>query len=111
MSGYNTRQLGLFINGTNTLSFSLQTVDPWTTSGSGDNVFNIPTYISKIKIVANYGGFSSNFIVRIAGSLIVNELIGTGGGTTHFEGTYVTSGGQVQITNSSGVSWSFTEVR
>jgi hypothetical protein len=110
-SGYIARTFGVFINGTNTLSFSLQTIDPWSQNGSGDNVFNIPTYVSKVKITANFSGFSSNFIVKIANSLIVNELIGTGWGTTHFEGTYLTSGGVVQITNSNGVSWSFTEVR
>ena len=51
---------------------------------------------------------SSNWIVKIGGKLIVNELIGTGWGQTHIEGTYTTTGGVVEITNSTGVAGSFT---
>jgi hypothetical protein len=42
---------------------------------------------------------------------VVNELLGTGWGRVDFDGTYLTSGGVVQITDSSGVAWSFTQVR
>jgi hypothetical protein len=82
----------------------------WSKSGVGDNVFDMPTYVSRVKIIGTYTGYSSNFIVYVGGRLLVNALLGTGWGTTRFEGTYLTSGGVVQITNSSGVSWSFTEV-
>lgn len=80
-------------------------------SGSGDTVFDMPTSVTRIRIQADYGAFSSNFIVHIGGNHIVNELLGTSWGKTHFDGTYLTTGGVVEITNSSGVSWSFVEVR
>jgi hypothetical protein len=57
-------------------------------------------------------GFSSNFIVRIGGRLTVNELLGAGWNQTRYDGTLLTGGGGVvSITNSSGVNWSFEEVR
>ncbi len=85
----------------------------FTASGSGDNVFDMPTSVARVKVTADYSGFVSNFIVKIAGRLVVNEIVGTSGIAvgTHFEGTYATTGGQVEITNSTGVAWTFTEVR
>lgn len=83
----------------------------WTMSGVGDSVFDMPTYVTKVRVVGTYTRNSSNFIVRVAGRLLVNELIGTGWSSTTYDGTLVTTGGQVAITSSSGVSWSFTEVR
>jgi hypothetical protein len=81
-------------------------------SGSGDTVFDMPVDVARIHIVGTYNGFSSNFIVKIGGRLIVNELLGTGWGQTRYDGTLLTGGGgTVAITNSSGVSWSFEEVR
>ncbi len=88
-------------------------VDPaiWGRSGSGDNVFDMPTYILRVRVIADCPGSSSNFIVYIGGRLIVNELVGRSWGQPHFEGTYLTTGGVVEIKHSSGVSWSLTEVR
>lgn len=71
----------------------------------------MPTSVTRVKITADFPGRSSNFIVKIGGRLIVNELLGTSFTGPHFEGTYVTTGGVVEITNSSGVTWTFTEVR
>lgn len=80
-------------------------------TGSGDTVFDLPTSVSRVRIVADYPGNSSNFVVYIAGRLIVNELIGRGWSSTHFEGTYLTTGGTVEIRLSSGVSWEFQQVQ
>lgn len=81
-------------------------------SGTGDTVFDIPAHVTRIRIQGGFGGNSSNFIVKIAGRLIVNELMGTAWGQTSFDGTYlITAGGTVQITSSSGVTWIFTEQR
>jgi hypothetical protein len=81
-------------------------------SGTGDTVFDMPLDVARVHIVGIYTGFSSNFIVRIGGRLIVNELLGTGWGQTKYDGVLLTGGGGVvSITNSSGVSWSFEEVR
>jgi hypothetical protein len=94
-----------------TVDFVLTPTPPFTRSGIGDTVFDMPTTVSRIAITGSYSGFSTNFIVRIAGSHVVNELLGTAWGPTTFSGTYVTHGGVVEILSSSGVAWSFTEVR
>lgn len=110
-TGYAETGKGVFINGTNTLSFTLVTVAPWTNSGSGNTVFDMPTYITRVRIQGRYTGSSSNFIVKIAARLIVNELLGTFWGPTTYDGTVLTTGGVVEITNSSGVAWTMTEGR
>jgi hypothetical protein len=111
--GYNGAAAGVLINGTNTLSFTLQTTQPWTQSGVGDSAFMMPTYISRVHIVATFTGSCSNIIVAIGGKELVNEIIGMCfvGIGTHYDGTFSTTGGAVSITNSTGVSWSLTEAR
>jgi hypothetical protein len=101
---------GIAISGTgvnNTPIFSI--------TGTGDTVFDMPLSVAKVHVVGTFNHSScSNFIVKVAGRLLVNEIIGNcsiGIGPT-YEGTLLTGGGgQVAITNSSGVEWSFTEVR
>jgi hypothetical protein len=110
-SGYFQAVKGINVGSVASLNFVLQTVAPFTMIGTGNNVFNLPAYITKVQIIGSYVGNSSNFIVTIGGHLVVNDLLGTAWGLTLDDGTYVTTGGQVQITNSAGVSWSFTEVR
>jgi hypothetical protein len=85
----------------------------FTVAGSGDNVFDMPTTVARVKITGDYGNFVSNFVVKIGGRLVVNEILGTSSIAVgpHFEGIYATTGGVVEITNSSGVSWTFTEIR
>lgn len=106
-------------SGSNTIAVNaagtLDGVAIFTKSGSGDTVFDLPTYITRVRIDANYGGFCQNFAVRIAGSLRVNIIMGSCSvadvGRT-FSGTYaLTAGGQVEITISPGINWTFTEVR
>jgi len=108
---YNESRTGIFINGTNTAAFTLPFGAPFTRSGSGNNVFDMPTCVSRIHIVGSYSGFSSNFIVHIGGAHIVNDLLGTFWGPTVSDGTYLTTGGTVEIIDSLGVNWSFTQVR
>jgi hypothetical protein len=83
----------------------------FTRSGVGNTVFDMPTYVSRARIAGTYTGSSSNFIVKIGGRLIVNELVGTSFGQTRYEGTHLVDGGVVAIENSTGVSWSISEVR
>jgi len=86
-------------------------------SGVGDNVFDIPTKVKRIRIDATYSGSCQNFIVRISTSTtsLVNVIIGTcsvADTRSPFSGTYaINSGGTVTITSSTGVAWTFTEVR
>lgn len=84
----------------------------FTKSGVGDSVFSMPADVARVHVVATYTDYASNFIVTIDGRLILNELLGTGFNSTRYDGTVLTGGGgTVAITSSSGVSWSFTEVR
>ncbi len=110
-SGYEEKVGGVYINGANTLNFTLRTAAPWSRSGTGNTVFDMPTYITRVRIIGTYTAGGSNFIVYIGGRLIVNDIIGTRWPSTVSDGMYVTTGGVVQITNSTGVVWSFTETR
>jgi hypothetical protein len=79
-------------------------------SGTGNTVFDMPTSVSRVRIVGVLTGGLSNFIVRIGGRLVVNEIIGNRSGySQRTDGVYLTSGGVVEITNSTGVEWTFTQ--
>jgi hypothetical protein len=111
--GYLSRDLGLVLsNEANTQHVALLTVNPWSQTGTGNQVFNLPSYVTRVRIQATYTRFSSNFIIDVNGRLLVNELLGTGWSQTTYDGTHVVAaGGLVEITNSSGVTWTFTHVR
>lgn len=95
-----------------TINFTLLPEALWTHGGAGNTVFTMPGYFTRVQIVGVYTGFSSNFIVRIGGRLVVNELLGRGWTSTTYSGIHLTNGGgTVEITNSAGVQWSFTESR
>lgn len=103
-------------SGTNTLPFSAIGVFPprpdFARSGVGDTVFDMPVDVARVRIIGTYTGNSSNFVVRIGGRLIVNELLGRSWNQTTYDGTLLTGGGgTVAITLSSGVSWSIQEIR
>ena len=83
----------------------------WERAGVGNTVFDMPTSISRVRIVGVYRSNSSNFIVRVGGRLVVNELLGRSWGQERYEGVHQVTGGVTEITNSSGVEWSVTEVR
>lgn len=114
-NGHQSTVKGVYINGTNTLNFTLipNPLPLFTKTGTGDSVFDMPTSVRRIHIVGTYTGYCSNFIVHIGSQYAVNEIIGTCtiGIGTRYDGTLLTLGGVVSITNSSGVSWSFEEVR
>jgi hypothetical protein len=81
-------------------------------TGTGDTVFTIPANVTRIRIQGSYSGTSSTFFVDIAGKSVVAELVGTSYDPMNFDGTYLlTGGGTVEITSSSGVAWTFTEVQ
>ncbi len=104
-------------SGSNTLNVSgtgINNTPLFTKSGSGANVFDLPTTIKRIRIFGDYSGRCENFIVHIAGRSVVNEILGSCSVATsasHFDGTFVTTGGVVEVTNSSGISWTLVEVR
>lgn len=103
-------------SGSNTLAFTAVGVFPprpdFFRSGVGDTVFDTPVDVARVRIIGTYTGNSSNFVVRIGGRLIVNELLGRSWSMTTYDGTLLTGGGgTVAITLSSGVSWSIQEIR
>lgn len=108
---YNEFAKPMTLSSNATLDFALAPIPLFKVSGKGDTVFDMPTTVRRVTITAHYTGYSSNFIVHIGGEHLVNELVGTGWNAVDFSGTYLTSGGVVEITKSSGVSWTFTEVR
>lgn len=83
----------------------------WSKSGVGDSRFDMPTYVSMVQVIGTFTGHRTNFQVYINGILLLWKLIGTSWGTDPvFERTYPTNGGVVEIVDSGGVSWSFTQV-
>jgi len=113
-TNYITTAQSITLTSNSRLDARLNPTPLFTRSGVGDNVFDIPTTVSRIRIQGvSAGNRCSNFVVRIAGRLIVNVIIGNcsiADSLTH-DGTYVTNGGVTEVTISSGVSWTFTEVR
>lgn len=81
-------------------------------SGSGNDVFNRPSFVNRVRITGQFSGFSSNFFVYCGTDLLVNELLGTGWKTTSYAGTHAVSNcSQFEIKDSNGVSWTIAEVR
>jgi hypothetical protein len=111
-AGYNANASGVTVTSNVTKNVQLTPLPLFSASGSGNTVFDMPTYVSRIRIIGTYtGNFESNFIVTIGGRLVVNVIIGPfNGGARVSDGTYLTVGGIVQITNTTDVSWSFAEV-
>lgn len=102
---------GVFARGLVTLSLIPDIL--FTRSGVGDSVFDMPTYVTRVRITATPSTFCQNFVVRIAGRVLVNVILGTcsvADARTH-DGTYVTAGGVTEVTISSGIAWTFTEIR
>lgn len=95
-------------------SKSLTIHDLWSRSGTGANVFDMPSYVERVKIVGDYRGsdpyIGDNFVVWVGSDLLVNEILGTYWGSTHYEGIHLTTGGVVQVKYSNGVVWSLTEM-
>lgn len=104
-----------------TQNFFMDPVPPpiFTTSGVGDNVVSIPSFVTRLRVDATYPGSCQNFIVHyVVGSsttFLINVIIGTcsvADTRSPFSGTYaITGGGTLQVLNSTGVAWTLTEVR
>jgi HYDIN/CFA65/VesB family protein len=86
----------------------------WTQSGTGDKVFDMPTTVARVRIQAAPTTNCQNFVVLIAGASTVNVILGTceAAAAPSLDGTYLTGGGgAVSITISTGITWTFTEIR
>ncbi len=110
---YSPASKGVGLTSSQSLDFSLQPVPPFTVSGTGDTVFDVPVRSMRVKIHASYASRCQNFILYIGSDLLVNEILGTcsiASGTT-FDGTYLTNGGTGHTESSTGINWTVTEVR
>jgi HYDIN/CFA65/VesB-like, Ig-like domain len=101
-------------SGSNTKAINARgTRPPFSRSGVGNTVFDMPTSVRRVHITGRYDQRCENFIIYIGGRLIVNEILGTcsvGSGPT-YSGEHLVSGGVVEITGSNGVSWTIQELR
>jgi len=101
-------------SGVNTLPIScggsLAGIPIFSQSGFGNNVFALPTYVTRVHVTGHFvdRGGNSNFIVNMNTSLLINEILRT----TDYDGVHgVTGGATISITNSGSIQWTFTEVR
>jgi Carboxypeptidase regulatory-like domain len=87
-------------------------IDPlFRRSGVGNTVFDVPLGVTRVRITGDYTGRGENFIMRVGGSTVVNEIIGTGYASTHYEGTHLVTPGVAEVRSSTGVSWSIAQIR
>ena len=103
-------------SGTNTINVSGTGVNNsplFTQSGTGNNVIDLPSSVTRLRITGQYSGNSSNFVIWCGSQLVVNELLGTAWNQTSYSGTHQISspGCAARIENSTGVAWTLTEVR
>lgn len=111
-TNYHPDSKGVTLTSNLTLGFQLAPTPLFTRAGSGANVFDMPTTVSRVRIQASYTGRCENFVVYIATRLIVNEILGTCfDSRPTYDGTHLTSGGVVEVKFASGINWTFTEVR
>lgn len=106
--------VGNHTSGTNTRDIDARGFrDPFRRTGSGAQVFDMPTGITRVHITGNYNGFCENFIVHIGGRGVVNEILGScsvGSGRT-YDGTHLVSGTVVEVKNSIGINWMIEEIQ
>jgi hypothetical protein len=97
-------------SGQNTLPINATgTAEIWMRSGQGNTVFDMPGYVQRVRIQGTWNRTgNSNFIVRVGGSLVLNEILRD---SITYDGIHLVSGGVVEITSSSNIAWAFTEIR
>lgn len=83
----------------------------FTQSGVGASVFDMPVRSARYAVAASYDGTSENFAVKVAGRLVINEVIGTAAEVPGLDGLYLFDGGVVEVLAGPGVKWSFVELR
>lgn len=104
------------VQGRGLVTLNLIPAQLWSFSGTGANVFDVPRYVSRVRIIGLYSGRCENFIVWIAGRLVVNAILGTCSiaDSRNYDGTHLISGsagGVAEVKSASGINWTITEVR
>jgi hypothetical protein len=106
---------GNFTGGANTHTFSgAGTTIPtaWTESGTDYSVIDIPTFVTRVRVVAISNGPCEAFVIRFDNAKAVDQVLGTCARASgkRYEGSHIANGG-VEIDTSPSVSWTFTEER
>jgi hypothetical protein len=82
----------------------------FTANGTGDTVFNLPATVTRLRIQATHGGSAHNFVVKVGAVTVVDTQVGTSVSPPSFDSTLsVPAGAKVEVLDSSGVNWSFTQ--
>ena len=80
-------------------------------SGTGNETFDMPTDVERVRITAVFLGTRATFVVRVADDLIVDEELGSLLGRPSYDETHEVDGGQVQVETPVTIEWTMTEVR
>jgi hypothetical protein len=81
-------------------------------TGAGDSVFDLPARVKRVHIQASTNADRATFMVRINGQLAASQVIGNLQVSNSYDATLsLAGGGTVEIFNSSGVTWTFTEIQ
>ena len=83
---------------------------PWHREGAGAMVLDKPAAVRRVRITAQYDGWTQNFAVICGEVLTVLEGLGTDERSVHYAGTHRMDCEEVEIQKATGVRWSFTEV-
>lgn len=98
-----------------TVNWPLVPIDAWNRGGSGNTVFELPGYFSRVRIQAAPRTECERFVVRIAGHPpLVDALLGTCSGAQAriYDGVHLTEGGgTVEIVSATAIDWMFNELR
>ena len=106
------------------LSTTPEPTTPWSRSGTGSTILDLPTRITRIRIEGEYTGSNEIFVVWCGGpgdrgELLVNELMGTFWSLTRYSGVHSTRRSynnrgdpcrELHIEHATGVRWTITEV-
>jgi hypothetical protein len=107
---------GLHISKGSTLDFELEP-PPWSARGSGSDVFEVPAWISRVRITGEVpAGRCDSLVIRLAGASILNTSLGTCGtvvGIRRYEGVHLMAGGGMAeiFVPSLSVSWTIEWLR
>jgi hypothetical protein len=107
---------GVHIDAGSTLDFQLEP-PPWSARGSGSDVFEVPAWVSRVRITGEVpAGRCDSLTIRLGTSQILNTALGTCGtvvGIRRYEGVHLmTGGGMAEIfVPSLSVSWTIEWLR
>ena len=99
---------------TRIVTFTIQTNNPWSRSGKGPRVFDMPRCVDRVEIRGVYGGSCEEFVVWIDGVWKVNVILGTCPAAIaqiSYTGWYSCTGGEVKVEHSRGIQWTITQLR